>query len=83
VRHVTNWQDVADADFEVPPGADPDALDALTAELAEALADPDPAVRDGAPYAVLATWLERGVLDRQLAWLGETMTARLSDPRGH
>jgi hypothetical protein len=78
VRQVTDWQEIADAEFAVPPDAD---LSGLAAELAEALADPDPAVRDGPAYAVLATWLERGVLDAQLQWLGETMTARFTDPR--
>jgi len=75
---VTDWQELADADFEVPPGAD---LTALAAGLADALADPDPQVRDGAAYAVLATWIKRGALDTQLSWLGNTMAARFADAR--
>lgn len=75
---MTDWQETADADFAVPPGAD---LTALAAELAEALADPDPQVRDGAAYGVLATWIKRGVLDPQLSWLGDTMAARFADAR--
>jgi Protein of unknown function (DUF2785) len=75
---VSSWQEIADADFAVPGSAD---LDGLAAELAEALADPDPGVRDGPAYAVLATWLRRGVLDQQLASLGEAMMARFSDRR--
>jgi hypothetical protein len=75
---VTDWDQIAAAGFAVPAEAD---VDALAADLAEALADPDPRVRDGAAYAVLATWIERGVLDRQLTWLGHTMAARLTDPR--
>jgi hypothetical protein len=54
---VTDWQRIADADFAVPDGT---SRDALAAELAGALADPDPQVRDGAAYAVLATWISRG-----------------------
>ena len=78
VHPVTDWQEVADAEFAVPADAD---LDMLTDELAEALADPDPQVRDGAPYGVMATWLETGVLAAQRARLGETMAARFSDQR--
>ncbi len=75
---MTDWREISDAGFAVPADAD---VNGLVAELAEALADPDPAVRDGPAYAVLATWLERGVLDAQLAGLGETMAARFTDPR--
>jgi hypothetical protein len=75
---VTDWQNIAGTDFAVPAGPD---LDALAAELAEALADPDPAVRDGPAYAVLATWIRRRVLDSQLSWLGARMAARFADPR--
>lgn len=75
---VTDWDQIAAAGFAVPAHAD---VDALTADLAEALADPDPRVRDGAAYAVLATWIERGVLDRQLNWIGSKMAARFTDPR--
>jgi Protein of unknown function (DUF2785) len=75
---VADWQKIADAGFAVPAGANPDSL---AAELAEALADPDPRIRDGAAYATLATWIENGTHDAQLAWLGGQMAARLSDPR--
>jgi hypothetical protein len=75
---VTDWDQIAAAGFAVPAEAN---VDALTADLAEAMADPDPRVRDGAAYAVLATWIERGVLDRQLNWLGSTMAARFEDAR--
>lgn len=83
MRRVSSWREIADADFAVPGGPDLGGadLDGLAAELAQELADPDPAVRDGPAYAVLATWLERGVLDAQLASLGETMMARFRDPR--
>jgi hypothetical protein len=75
---ATDWDQIAAAGFAVPADAN---LDALAAGLAEAMADPDPRVRDGAAYAALATWIERGVLDRQLNWLGTAMAARFGDPR--
>ena len=78
VLAVTDWQVVADSDFAVPEGADHDGL---AQELAEALADPNPEVRDGSAYSVLANWVERGVLDRQLRWLGDLMADRFADPR--
>jgi hypothetical protein len=46
---VTDWQEIVDSGFELPPGAD---LAPLTAELSAALADPDPDLRDGAACAV-------------------------------
>ena len=75
---VTDWDQIAAAGFAVPADTD---VDALAADLAEAMADPDPRIRDGAAYAALATWIERGVLDRQLNWLGTTMAGRFEDPR--
>ncbi len=75
---MTDWQDIANAGFELPPGA---AVEDLAAELSEALADPDPRLRDGTAYAVMRTWIERGVLDDLLASLGDQMAARLRDPR--
>ncbi len=78
MHDVTDWQHVADASFAVPAGAD---LARLAADLADALADPDPLIRDGAAYATLATWIEQGVLDAQLTWLGGQMAARLGDQR--
>jgi hypothetical protein len=75
---VTDWQGIADAGLAVPAGA---RLDALAAELSQALADPDPQVRDGPAYTVLSGWLESGVLDSQLDWLGDQMADRFADPR--
>jgi len=75
---VTDWQEIAEAGFELPPGAD---VDDLAAELSEALADPDPRLRDGTAYGVMRTWIKRGLLDHQLASLGDQMAARFSDPR--
>lgn len=75
---MTDWPAVAESDFAVPPAAD---RDELAAELAGALADADPKVRDGAAYSVLATWIERGELDGQLGWLGTAMAGRFADPQ--
>ncbi|MFF0410879.1 DUF2785 domain-containing protein [Kitasatospora sp. NPDC004745] len=76
---MTDWPEIYETDCALPPGR---PLDDLVAELAAALGDPDPAVRDGHPYAVLETWIARGVIDRdrRLA-LGDLMAARLTDPR--
>jgi hypothetical protein len=74
---VTDWQKIANAGFGPPRGAD---VDDLAAELSEALADPDPRVLDGSAYAVMRTWIKHGVLDDQLAGLGDQMAARLRDP---
>lgn len=57
-------------------------MDDLVRELSRALADPDPLVRDGAPYTVLATWIARGAIEtsRRLE-LGDEMATRFTDPR--
>ncbi|OKJ34931.1 hypothetical protein AMK24_20665 [Streptomyces sp. CB02366] len=56
-------------------------LPALAAELAEALRHPDPNIRDGAPYVVLRTWIQRDVIDQPLrARLGTVMADRFDDP---
>ncbi|MFJ5550161.1 DUF2785 domain-containing protein [Streptomyces sp. NPDC093225] len=72
------WQGIADAGYTVPAGH---GLDDLVAGLSRALADPDPEVRDGAAYAVLAAWIDRGVIDapRRRA-LGDEMAARFGHP---
>ncbi|MFF7989160.1 DUF2785 domain-containing protein [Kitasatospora xanthocidica] len=76
---ITDWTAIYRADCAPPPGH---RLDDLVADAARALGDPDPEVRDGYPYAVLATWIERGVIDRdrRLA-LGDLMAERFTDPR--
>ncbi|MEU7070795.1 DUF2785 domain-containing protein [Streptomyces narbonensis] len=76
---MTDWNGIEAADYALP--ADASDLGELTGELSRALADPDPGVRDGAAYSVLATWIERGVIDgpRRLA-LGDEMAARFDDP---
>ncbi|MFE7532111.1 DUF2785 domain-containing protein [Kitasatospora sp. NPDC057542] len=76
---MTDWREIYETDCALPPGR---RLDDLVAELAAALGDPDPEVRDGYPYAVLAAWIRRGVIDgeRCLA-LGDLMAERFTDPR--
>lgn len=68
---MTDWQRVIDADFAVPTDA---PLADLVAELTGNLSSPDPILRDRQSYAVLATWVEKGVLDADLERLGDTMT---------
>ncbi|WP_424216496.1 DUF2785 domain-containing protein (plasmid) [Streptomyces sp. BI20] len=76
---MIDWSAVEAADCPVPAGH---TANALTRELSLALADSDPLVRDGAPHTVLATWIERGVIDapRRLE-LGDEMAARFRHPR--
>jgi hypothetical protein len=62
------------SDFAVP--GEP-ALGELVDELCAMLASPDPGVRDDTAYPVLALWTARGVLDGQLAALGDRLVARL------
>ncbi|MDQ0988227.1 DUF2785 domain-containing protein [Streptomyces sp. V2I9] len=71
------WHTVHANDYAVPHDAD---LSTLTDELARALKDPDPEVRDGIPYVVLRTWIERDVIGRELrAGLGTVMADRFTD----
>ncbi|MEE1737604.1 DUF2785 domain-containing protein [Streptomyces sp. BE147] len=76
---MTDWNSIEAADCAVPADR---PVDDLVSELSRALADPDPLVRDGAPYAVLATWIARGTIgtSRRLE-LGDEMAARFTDPR--
>ncbi|MFJ3788696.1 DUF2785 domain-containing protein [Kitasatospora sp. NPDC090091] len=75
---MIDWNRIEAADCAVPTDL---PTDALVGELSHALADPDPLVRDGAACTVLATWIERGVVDRprRLA-LGDEMAARFGHP---
>ncbi|ADD41659.1 DUF2785 domain-containing protein [Stackebrandtia nassauensis] len=74
---MTDWQRVKDADFAVP---DDKPLADLVAELTGNLRSPDPVLRDEQSYYVLATWVEKGVLDGDLERLGDEMAALLDDP---
>ncbi|MGW4471623.1 DUF2785 domain-containing protein [Nonomuraea sp. NPDC004354] len=75
---MTDWKAVHADDCAVP-GDRP--LDELVEELALALRDPDPGIRDGEPYVVLRTWIERDVIDAgRRAKLGAVMAERFADP---
>ncbi|WP_018351392.1 DUF2785 domain-containing protein [Longispora albida] len=65
---MTDWKLIAEADYAVPAGRD---LDELVAELVPCLRHPDPEIRDGFPYRVLFTWLDRGVLNDHLSRIGD------------
>ncbi len=75
---MTNWTAVIEADFAVPSDA---ALPELVAQLLADLCSPDPAVRDDQAYPVLATWIEAGLLDDDLALLGEQVTNLFTHPQ--
>lgn len=62
------WEQVRASGFRLP---DDRPLDDLTTELAQMLGDPDPSVRDGIAYPVLATWINEGVYDDLLAGFGD------------
>ncbi|MEV6649824.1 DUF2785 domain-containing protein [Streptomyces sp. NPDC051219] len=75
---MTDWQKIREDDCAVPAGV---SLDDLVDRLSLALRDPDPEVRDGAPYGVLMTWIRRGVIDApRRSALGDEMAARFADP---
>lgn len=74
---MTDWQQVLDNDCAVPAGQ---PLDELASELVVRMRDPDPVIRDGASYTVLARWIDRGVLDQHLAWIGDQVTPWFDDP---
>jgi hypothetical protein len=58
---VEYWRTIARAGYEPPAGAD---VPALTGELLEMLASPDPELRDQLAYSALASWIyERKILD--------------------
>lgn len=68
------WEQVHARGLAVPEDR---PLKDLTAELTRMLGDPDPALRDGTAYAVLSTWVARGVYDDLLAGFGDGMAAGL------
>lgn len=77
----TDWKAIYNSGCALPAHAN---LDTLTMELAACLADPDPAIRDGEPYAVLGTWIAQDVIDRpRRRRLGDLMAERFTDPRIH
>ncbi|TDD29138.1 DUF2785 domain-containing protein [Kribbella turkmenica] len=75
---MNDWARVRADDYAVPTDR---PLTDLVAELSGLLRSPDPAVRDTQAYAVLATWIGRGVLSTdQLTALGNEMVTRFADP---
>jgi Protein of unknown function (DUF2785) len=68
------WDRVVAEGHKVPTDR---PLPDLTAELTAMLGDPDPRLRDGIAYPVLATWLSEGVYDDLLQGLGDGMAAGL------
>ncbi|MFJ8039384.1 DUF2785 domain-containing protein [Kitasatospora sp. NPDC096147] len=76
---MTDWKLIEAAGFAVPADR---TVAGLLPQLSAAPADPDPAVRDGAAYTVLDTWIERGVIPPPLRRsLGDEMAARFAGPR--
>jgi Protein of unknown function (DUF2785) len=73
------WQQVLDSGARVPTDK---PLDDLTHELFEMLGDPDPQIRDGIAYPVLATWVSQGVYDDLLSGLGDGACVGLSSGLG-
>jgi len=74
---MTDWAQVREAGYPVPEDR---STDELVAELTAMLRSPDPVVRDRQAYAVLASWIRRGVLSpQQLRALGDEMVPRFAD----
>jgi uncharacterized protein DUF2785 len=65
------------ADFALPAGA---TLSELVDELLTDLCSPDPGLRDDQAYPILATWIEAGLFDRELAPLGERVIGLFGHP---
>lgn len=79
VKHWTPQveQTVIEQNFAVPEGVD---LAGVVNDLWAWLGSADPRERDEVAYSVLATWIERGVMDGQLQAVGERATSDLSAP---
>lgn len=71
---MTDWQDIQDRDFPAPGDGE---VAGLLAELTGMLGSADPHLRDDLAYPVLHIWAGRGVLDGQLAGLGDRLAERL------
>ena len=76
LRPMTDWAAVL-ADGSALPDGD---LEPVLDELLDALASPDPVLRDERAYPVLVTWIGRGDLDARLADLGDRAAATLRHP---
>lgn len=68
------WEQVRASGFALP---DDRSLDVLTAELVTMLGDPNPDIRDGIAYPVLATWISEGVYDDLLTGFGDGVSEGL------
>jgi hypothetical protein len=73
------WEAVVADGMRVPTGR---TLPDLTAELGEMLGSPDPRVRDGIAYPVLASWVSNGVYDHLLRTLGDGLCVLMEDGVG-
>jgi hypothetical protein len=74
---MTDWARVRAEGFEIPADR---PLTELVAELSGLLRSPDPVVRDGQAYSILATWIASGQLAPELLRaLGDEMAGRFGD----
>lgn len=71
-----DWRALSDADWAVPADIE---VPRLVDVLIEMLASPNPLVRDEFGYTGVSVWGRRGVLDRELARLGDAMAERLTE----
>jgi hypothetical protein len=71
---MTDWREILAGEFAVPADL---AVTELVDELVAMLGSPDPSVRDDTAYPVLAIWTGRGVIDGQLARLGDMLAGRI------
>ncbi|MFF0740878.1 DUF2785 domain-containing protein [Streptomyces sp. NPDC004111] len=69
------WTALRERDFAFPRDT---ATAALVHALKEALASPDPELRDALAYSAAATWIGAGELDSALEALGDAMAERLA-----
>lgn len=73
------WQQVVADGLRVPQQR---PLGDMTVELTAMLGDPDPEVRDGVAFPMLATWIDAGVYDDLLLGLGDGMSVGLDQGLG-
>ena len=55
------WQEIVNSKYQIPIDNSPQSL---LPELLEMLASPDPELRDGFAYPILATWIQKGVFSK-------------------
>jgi hypothetical protein len=78
---VAFWRQIVSDKYTAPPGSD---LSALTTELLEMLASPDPELRDDIGYSTLATWIyqARHIDEAALRPVVSRLLANLTDGVG-